>query len=86
MKKIIGIAGVIIALVFSLNTNTLVDSSESNIDLTSLLALNTANAEDPEHPKKMPTPVLCPNGAEYKTDCVGYSANGCNTVKCTFTW
>lgn len=45
MKKLIGIIGVVaIAMTIFFNTNSL-NSSTENLDLASLIAINTANAE-----------------------------------------
>lgn len=49
MKKIIGILGIVaiaMTMFFSLNNST---SSDGNLSMSSLLAMNTANAEEPSN-------------------------------------
>jgi hypothetical protein len=80
MKKLIGILGVaVIAMAMFFSTNSL-NNSSGDLDLASLLNMNTANAEAGAT-VRMPTPVLCPDKTKYKTDCTG-SGEGCNMGEC----
>lgn len=80
MKKITGILSLFVVTI-TLLSNVETKKTDSSFSLESLKFMNEANAELPQEPNKMPSAVLCPGGAQYKTDCVG-NGNGCSATSC----